>query len=112
MRAKEVMALALDMGAVEEDSQILLPLCQAAVTELTLRLKKGLSPEDCGDAFNIAAAWLALDGMEAAGGRIESFSAGDMTVKTGVGITLRQRAELLIAPYFGEVGFAFMGVRG
>lgn len=112
MIVSSVMALAIAMGAVEEDSPILLPLCHAAVGELTLRLRSGTVPGDCGESFTLAAAWIALDGMEAAGGRMESFSAGDISVKNAVGMTLRQRAEGIMAPYFGETRFACMGVRG
>ena len=105
-------SLAIAMGAAEEDAEILLPLCQAAEAELRARLRTGITPEACGSAFLVAVAWLAMDGLEAAGGRVERFSVGDLTVDTSGSRSLRQRAEELMRPYIMEIGFAFMGVDG
>lgn len=113
MSPEEIAALALQFGAAEEDMEVLLPLCQAAQAELMGRLRSGVEGADCGTALPVAAAWIAMDGLEGAGGRVESFAAGDLTVRaTGSGRSLRQRAEELMAPYLAERGFAFRGVRG
>ena len=45
--------------------ELLRPLCQAAEREMAGRLREGLSPEACGPAFPVAAAWLVLAGLEA-----------------------------------------------
>ena len=60
----------------------------------------GLSPEACGPAFPVAAAWLVLAGLEAGTDGVTSFSAGDLTVHTGgdgAG-AMRRQAERLMAP--------------
>jgi len=112
VNTQEVLELALAMGAGEENREVLLPLCQASVQELAGRLKCGLSPEDCGAAFPVAAAFLALDSLEPDGG-VTAFTAGDVTVRRdGSQKNLRRRAEALLAPYIQETGFAFRGVRG
>ena len=72
-----------------------------------------LSPEACGPAFPVAAAWLVLAGLEAGTDGVTSFSAGDLTVHTGgdgAG-AMRRQAERLMAPYLAD-GFAFRGVLG
>lgn len=107
-----VFNLALALGGREEDSHVLLPLCTAAVEELTARLRPELTPGDCGTAFQVAAAWLALEAMGDVGGGMESFSAGDVTVKPRSGDTLIGRVERMMAPYLQSREFAFMGVRG
>lgn len=113
MRPEEIAALAVRMGAAEEDLEVLLPLCTAALTELEGRLRPGAVAADCGSALPVAAAWIAMDGLEGAGGRVESFVAGDLTVRTTGGVrSLRRRAEELMAPYLAERGFAFLGVKG
>jgi hypothetical protein len=104
------------MGAGEEQEELLLPLIEAAVTALEMRLRKGVTAEDCGQAFPLAAAMLAMDGLEQAQGmgRVTGFTAGDVTIQTGnagAGDYAAQ-AQRLLAPWLGETGFAFRGVRG
>lgn len=108
--------------ALTQPAQAELPLlealCAAAGAELAGRLREGLTPEDCGDAFRCAAALLAaaglLPGREA--GEAEQFSAGEVSLRTGDGgqaaSALRRQAEALMAPYWQDDGFAFLGVRG
>ena len=84
---------------------------------LERRLKPGTSPGLCGPAFPLAAAMLAMDGLERAvgSGRVSSFTAGELSIRMGGtagegGLTAT--AERLLAPWLGETGFAFRGVRG
>ena len=84
---------------------------------LERRLKPGTSPGLCGPAFPLAAAMLAMDGLERAvgSGRVSSFTAGALSLRMGGtagegGLTAT--AERLLAPWLGETGFAFRGVRG
>ena len=84
---------------------------------LERRLKPGASPGLCGPAFPLAAAMLAMDGLERAvgSGRVSSFTAGEVSIRMGGtagegGLTAT--AERLLAPWLGETGFAFRGVRG
>ena len=84
---------------------------------LERRLKPGTSPGLCGPAFPLAAAMLAMDGLERSvgSGRVSSFTAGEVSIRMGGtagegGLTAT--AERLLAPWLGETGFAFRGVRG
>ena len=98
-------------------------LCEAAYGRWAGSLREGVAPEDCRGAFLAACAWTALAGMsgalEAAQPTPLSFSAGDLTVNTGrserasacAGSLLAQ-AEVLMAPYTADGGFAFLGVEG
>lgn len=99
----------------EGEQQVLMALCSAAEGVLKSRLRSGLSPEDCAECFCCAAAWLAVDGLQAGGGmeEIASFTAGNVSVnRTGATTNgLRQRAMELMAPYMAA-DFAFVGVRG
>lgn len=102
------------------EEAVLEALCRAAVAELSGKLKDGLSPEDCGGAFPVAAAWLALAGLcagQIAGEDAVSWSAGAVSVSGAVPAGeraggLREQAMRLMAPYVEDEGFWFQGVRG
>lgn len=105
----------------EEEQPLLTALCAAAEAELTRRLREGLSPEDCGDAFPCAAALMAAAGILPcrSGGDVEQFSAGDVSLRTGGGgqaceaaAAMRRQAASMMAGYCGDDAFAFLGVRG
>ena len=115
------MAMAKALGHVTAGQETALEaLCQAAETELTRRLRPGVSPEDCGSAFVLACAWMALAGLtagESAG--VEKFTAGSLTIQEGGGAdaaerpaALRLQAETVLGPYLADRGFAFQGVEG
>ena len=113
--------LAKALGHVSaEDEDTLKTLCGAAEAELSRKLREGVSTADCGDAFQLAAAWLALSGLAAAGAAagVQRFSAGDISVQeNGEGAAersaaLRRQAEQLLAPYLRDESFAFRGVCG
>lgn len=114
----EIFAFAKAVGQVEPgEEEILSRLCQAAEEELTGKLREGVEPEDCGGAFVIAAAWLALAGMclEGTGG-VTAWSAGDVSVKSRLApgeqaAVYRGQAMRLMQPYCEDQGFAFVGVR-
>lgn len=106
-----VMLLDLD----EADQQLLKILCQAAVSHLTARLREGLEPEDIASDFLSAASLYAVAALSEAGteGRIEQFTAGDLTLRRGSGnaaaCCLRYQAELVMLPYLQQ-RFYFSGV--
>lgn len=110
---EQIVLLARQLGAPERKENLLELVCQAAEQELSGQLKPGLTPEDCGGLFPLAAAWMALDTLEAGGGDggVTSFTAGEVTIRREPGDT-RRRARELLAPYLMEEGFGFMGVRG
>lgn len=116
---EEILALCRAMGAPGDREELLLPLVRAACAALAGRLREGLAPEDCGEAFPLAAAMLAADQLAeltGGGGELASFTAGDLTIRqvtgrTG-GKTLSDRAEALMEPWLRDAGFAFQGVEG
>ena len=114
---EEIMALCRAMGAGEDQQALLTPLIEAAVAGLARRLKQGVVPEDCGAVFPLAAAMVAMEGLEEArgGGRVTSFTAGEVSIRTenSAGtLPLTVQAERLLSPWLGETGFAFRGVKG
>jgi len=113
---EEILILCKAMGATQEQEDLLYPLIQTACAALESRLKPGVTAADCGEAFPLAAAMVAMDGLEQAmgGGQVTSFTAGEVSIRTGAGggSTRSAQAERLLAPWLGETGFAFRGVKG
>lgn len=112
---EEILALCGAMGAEESQQALLQPIIQAVQTGLEQRLKENIAPEDCGAAFPLAAAMLAMDALDKAGGsgRVESFTAGEVSIRTRMGGgDMAALAERLLVPWLGETGFAFKGVAG
>lgn len=103
-------------GELEPRQEALLKLlCRSAENALSMRLRQGLSPEDCKADFISAAGLYALSAMSGSDemNRLEQITAGDITLKrTGGDVAsncLRYQAELMIAPYLAS-GFTFRGV--
>ena len=116
-----ILEYARSMGTVGEGQEALLEaLCRAAETELAGRLREGMTPEGCGGAFPLAAAWLARAGLCEAQGvedTPKSWSAGAVSVSGGASAGeradgLRGHAYRLMAPYLRDEQFFFRGVRG
>jgi hypothetical protein len=112
----EVLALAAALGGAEESDTLRL-LCESAVEELTGMLREDVTGEDCGGAFRLAAAWMALAelGLTQDDG-VESFTAGEVSIKKGDGqarrAALRLQARQVMRPYLKDEGFVFRGVKG
>lgn len=108
---EEIVRLAVALGVGEEASL----LCEAAAEELRGMLRPGVTPEECGEVFCLAAAWLALGNQEGAGA-VESFTAGAVSVRRGDGSArrevLRRQALELMGPWLRDEGFLFRGVKG
>ena len=114
---EQIIALAIAMGASESQREVLEPLCAAAEQALTAQLRPGVTPESCADACMVCAAWMALDGLSAAGGsgEVTSFTAGDVSIQTGNGGSsgsLTEQIQRLMAPCLRDGGFYFQGVTG
>lgn len=114
---QRIVALCREMGAGEGQEELLLLLAQTVERDLALRLKPGVQPEDCSCAFPLAAAMLVLDALEICSGSMEnvtSFTAGDLTIRkeAGSGRERHDQAMRLLAPWLGETGFCFRGVKG
>ena len=118
--SEEILALCRAMGAGQEE--LLLPLARAVEQQLAGRLKEGVSPEDCGTAFPLAAAMTVMDRLSAVtgggSGEVTSFTAGELTIRKEsgnggqAGKSLSAQAEGLLAPWLGDTGFVFRGVEG
>ena len=107
------------------DETLLKRLCEIAAAQWEARLKDGVTAEDCRTVFVCAAAWMAVVGIytqkSVTGWNIESFTVGDVSVKTASGEKtaqqtpvqrLTQQAQLLMRPFCRAEDFAFVGVRG
>ena len=113
---EQIAALAAALGHVEA-GQDLRTVCHAAQENLTAQLRPGLSPADCGEAFILAAAYLALGTLETLGDSgVSSFTAGEVSVRRtedrGRMNRLEQQAARLMQPSLKDRGFLFRGVRG
>ena len=90
-------------------------LCQAAVVELSARLREGLTAEDCQPEFVAAASLLALASIVEAEpmNNWQQIQLGDVTIRPqGSHISaqsLRMQAEKILLPYC-EQGFVLRGV--
>ncbi len=114
---EQVLELAQALGGAGQNEELMRRLCDAACRTLDRRLKDGLAPEDCGGAYPLAAAWLAMDWLRESRGLdgVTALSAGDISVRREAGSgggTLPERAFRLMGPYLKDEGFLFRGVEG
>ena len=118
---EQILALARTLGpAGVTETEALEPLCRAARAELEGMLREGVTPEACGEAFLLGAAWLALAGLAAGeDGGVESFRAGDVSIRHRSEMdararcaALRLQARQVMARYLRDDGFVFRGVPG
>ncbi len=117
---EEIFCLAAAIARpTEEERPLLEALCTSAGAETARRLREGVTPESCGEPFLCAAALLAAAGLlpcRDLDGAVQ-FSAGDVSLKTGGSLcetaaALRRQAAAIMAPFWGDGEFAFVGVRG
>lgn len=107
-------ALLLSGGLGARQEAMLRLLCGASVSSLKARLRVGMSPEDCKADFVGAASLYALAALSETDDLqgIESFTAGDVTVRRSGGTAarcLRTQAGLMMEPYVRDA-FSFLGV--
>ena len=105
------------LGAAGQDEAVLRMLCQNACNMLDRRLKDSLTAEDCGEAYPLAAAWIALDWLRGGQGLdgVTYLSAGDLTVRReggGDGEALSRKAMEIMGPFLRDDGCVFRGVKG
>lgn len=114
---EQIYAQALLLAGELEQKQddLLKVLCQGANNSLVVRLREGLTPEDCKADFVAAASLFALSALSSADEEadIEMFQAGDLSLrrrgKDAASNCLRNQAELMIAPYLKD-HFTFLGI--
>ena len=114
---EQVLELLQAMGGAGQDEVVLRTLCESACRTLDSRLKDGLTAEDCGGTYPLAAAWIALDWLRGSQGMegVTWLSAGDLTVRReggGDDGSLSRRAMELMGPFLRDDGFVFRGVKG
>ena len=122
---EEIYKAAAQAAPSGADEELLQRLCRISAAQWQAGLKAGVTPEDCREVFICAAAWSAAAGyftqQSAASWNIESFTVGDVSVKTtGLENTsqmsapqkLEWQARMLMRPFCRPEGFAFVGVRG
>lgn len=116
---RQMAELARSLGRVEEREYGALDgLCEAACRQLRGRLRDGVSPEDCGQCFVLAGAWMALAGLEVSRsvGQAERFTAGDVSVQNADAgqraEALRRQAGEIMAGWLRDTSFMFCGVDG
>ena len=114
---EQVLELLQTLGGAGQDEAILRTLCQNACDILDRKLRNGLTAEDCGEAYPLAAAWIALDWLRGDQGMdgVTYLSAGDLTVRReggGDDGSLARRARELMGPFLRDDGFVFRGVKG
>jgi len=115
---EQVMELVAALYGAGTDEGVLRTVCAGARAALERRLRDGVTAEQCGEAFPLAAAWLAMDWLRGGGGLdgITSLSAGDISVRRdgdgGGSGKLAERALALLAPFLRDESFVFRGVRG
>ena len=110
-----IMDLCRSMGADDSQRALLRPLTQAAQHSLIENLRPGTELSDCGPAFPLAVAMLAMDALKEATGEkgVEAFTAGTLTIRrSGNQQSLSQQARRLMAPWLRDKNFMFRGVNG
>ena len=114
---EQVLELLRALGGAGQDEAVLRTLCRSACDMLDCRLRDGLTAEDCGEAYPLAAAWIALEWLRDGQGMdgVTYLSAGDLTVRReggGDDGSLSQRAMEIMGPFLRDDGFVFRGVKG
>ena len=114
---EQVLELLRAMGGAGQDEAVLRTLCENACNMLDRRLRDGLTAEDCGEAYPLAAAWITLDWLRDSQGMdgVTYLSAGDLTVRReggGDNGSLSRRVRELMGPFLRDNRFVFRGVKG
>lgn len=111
---EQTVALCKQLGAGADREEILPVLARAACEQLRLRLRSGVSEEDCADVFPLAAAMIVMDTLNELGGegRISAFTAGEVSIRCSGSGSMVRAARQMMAPWLQEEGFAFRGVTG
>lgn len=114
---ERVMELVQVLAGTGQDKEMVRTLCGSVCRMLDRRLKDGLTAEDCGEDYPLAAAWLVTEWLRDGRGLegVTALSAGDISVRregSGDSGKLAQRAFRLMAPYLRDDEFVFRGMSG
>ena len=108
-------ALLLTQDAQEKQLPMLEVLCRSAENSLRLKLRDGITPEDCKADFVASASLYALAALSEMDelAQLQEIKAGDLTMRRGsvdsAACCLRYQAEIVIRPYLKD-RFSFTGV--
>ena len=87
-------------------------LCTAACQKLDGMLAEGVTAEQCGESYVMAAAWMVMDWLNSGKG-ITALSAGDLSVRMdSTAGRLTTQAMELMRPWLKDKHFVFLGVKG
>lgn len=111
---ERVVELCRELGAAEGREVLTAALARSACIRLRARLRPGVSEEDCGPVFPLAAALLTLEYLEAFTGedRVASFTAGEVSIRREEAKKLGEQAMELLSPWLADGGFVCKGVAG
>ena len=102
------------LGSMEEEQTTLLSaLCLGVDQELSARLRPGITPEDCLDAFVLAGALLCVSALnQISTANISDFTAGTLKIAFGSDHSpLANLAYRTMEPWLAD-GLVFLGVPG
>ena len=108
-------ALLLTQDAQEKQLPMLEVLCRSAENSLRLKLRDGITPEDCKADFVASASLYALAALSELDEemQMEQVKLGDLTLRrespNAAACCLRYQADRMMQPYLKDT-FAFMGV--
>lgn len=108
-------ALVLVQDSTAENLVLLETFCRSAENSLRMKLRQGITPEDCKADFIAAASLLALAALSETDdlAQMQQIRTGDVTLRRGstdsAACCLRYQAEVIMRPYL-QAPFAFMGV--
>lgn len=105
--------MAAAISGCEKEDDLLAALCECASNVLKTRLKDGVTVEDCGKAFPVAAAALAAKAWEDGVGEraISSFAAGSVSLSvTQEGDRFTSAAIEMLRPWMKDSEFGFQKV--
>lgn len=108
-------ALLLTQDAQEKQLPMLEVLCRSAENSLRLKLRDGITPEDCKADFVASASLYALAALSELDDemQMEQVKLGDLTLRrespNAAACCLRYQADRMMQPYLKDT-FAFMGV--
>lgn len=113
---QQVLDLVSKLAAGGQNPDVLALLSRCACAQLSGMLAQEVSPQDCAEAYCLAAAWMVLDWLEQMDGGMDvtALTAGDLSVRREgkQAGRLRSQALELMAPYLRDEGFVFREVRG
>lgn len=109
----EILTMASAICGGEKTDTLLQALCQSAYSAVKMRLRDGVTEEECGKAFPVAVAAIAAKawGDGVGEGAISSFAAGSVSLSVAQeGDRFTSATIELLKPWLKDEGFGFKRV--